>query len=212
MARKRRAPADPFEITDDNAFLAALEAAVCARMAPGDAFPGEPLDALERQLDEINRALEAGTLSPEEGFARMMGAAGGAQPGAAPPLRDRIAPLTRHERLFLAVYLFDSDTYNDGIGHFFFYDSGDLYDLALEGLREIGAGHVAEHAQAFAESVFGPEYPVDIHVRQAALEEREDDDDGAGAAFRQYAQWSEEVTRQLAAWARSNRAGFRING
>lgn len=208
MPRKMKKPVNPFDVADDNAFLAALDSAIGARMIPEEGIPEEQLAVLGNRLDEINRKLDTNLASPEETFENLMMAVADAQPEKGISLRERVEPLSRHERLFLGVYLFDSATYNDGIEHFFYYDSADLYDAAIEGLREIGAHKVADSAERFVQSVFGRECPRNIEARQAVLDDREEASEEAAEEFRHYARLSEEVTRLLAKWARSNRAHF----
>jgi hypothetical protein len=208
MKNSRRQAANPFDIVHDHEFLAALHAQVCARFAVEASNSQVDFGALKVRIGELSQAIEGKELSPEESFSQLARVVGSAPWNTGLSLRKRIIPLTCCESLFLAVYLFDSDTYNDGIEHFFFYDSGDLYDLALEGLREIGCSDVAQHVEAFARSLFGEDYPLDVRARQAVLEASQETADKAADPFRAYARWSEVIARQLALWARQHRTEF----
>ena len=121
------------------------------------------------------------------------------------PMHARASALTRHERLFLAVHIFDTEAFNEGVLHFFLYDCGDLYEYVIEGLNAIGMPEFALQLQAYVKTIFGEEYPLASDARQERLlsVERHGSD-----AFSGYYETSERLSERLVAWARANRTHF----
>ncbi len=127
------------------------------------------------------------------------------------PMHARVSALTHHERLFLALDIFDSETYNEGISHFFFYDCGDLYEYVVEGLTAIGLTELATELQKYVTGLFGANYPLETTARQEILLATEELEEVAGDAFERYYDTSIRLSECLVAWARANRTHFRMN-
>jgi hypothetical protein len=126
------------------------------------------------------------------------------------PMHDQVLDLNHHERLYLAVDIFDSETFNDGIQHFFWYDCGDLFDYALQGLLGMGINDVADSLQTYVRTVFGDSYPLDMAARQDVLARDEPLSEKADDMFGGYYESSQRVETALLTWARRNRSNFRV--
>lgn len=115
--------------------------------------------------------------------------------------------LNRHERLFICVDTFLTETEAGGVSHFFYYDCADLYDQVLLGLEEIGALSTREHLERYVNRVFGGEVPKSVTTRQGALEALSaEEEEEAGRLVADLS----EVVSLLASWARAHHGQFRL--
>lgn len=121
------------------------------------------------------------------------------------PMHVRAAALTRHERLFLAVHIFDVEACNEGAQHFFLHDSGDLCSSLIEGLQEIGMQPIARTLQEFVSTVFGGDYPLESDARKAVMLSGEGSDPDP---LPDYHEMGERVSENLVTWARAGRVHF----
>jgi hypothetical protein len=120
-------------------------------------------------------------------------------------LLEGLPRLNRHERLFICLDNFLTNTEADGIGQYFYYEEGVLYQSVLEGLLEIGANRFHARAKEYLLAVFGDLVPPDVAERQRVMEASEvEDEAGEGLGD------CSEVYELLALWARSNREHFRV--
>lgn len=124
-------------------------------------------------------------------------------------MRLRVSELSHHERIFLAVDIFDSEAFNEGVEHFFFYNCGDLYEYVIEGLDTIGMPGLALRLQEYVIAIFGTEIPLATTSRQDTLLADEEAAEDAADGFGGYYGASMKLSECLIAWARSNRKHFR---
>jgi len=80
------------------------------------------------------------------------------------------AALGASERTYWAVNCLSGEVYNGGFYQFFSNSTGELYELALEGLVEMGATHSAGQLRRVKELFFGAGHvPADEAARNAIL-------------------------------------------
>lgn len=84
-----------------------------------------------------------------------------------------LGDLTRDERLYFAVGVLKGEVYNGGFDQFFWNSSGNFYQMALEGLEEIGATSSLDLTREAARTVFGRlDPPVDQEKRWRVLKSK----------------------------------------
>ena len=206
--RKTRGPSadEVFANEETNSFLVALENWIARKLPQAPEISEDALEKLLAKLDRV--AKEAAKPGADAGkiFGQMSQALGDGMP--APEAPDETG-LNRYERLFRAVYYFESDTYNDGVETYLAaHDEAELR-LALEGLTLIDASEMRTRLEALCRAVFGSTHPATEKKREALLE-------AAGRAqaalFKEFATYhartSAELDEALARWARANRAHF----
>ena len=87
---------------------------------------------------------------------------------------DRAEKLNPHERVILVVRLVEDEVNNGGFSQFIYNSSGSFAGDVVASMTAIGAVKTAEICQR-ALSAFGTEIPVDREVRQALLDQKEEE-------------------------------------
>ena len=87
---------------------------------------------------------------------------------------DRAEKLNPHERVILVVRLVEDEVNNGGFSQFIYNSSGSFAGDVVASMTAIGAVKTAEICQR-ALSAFGAEIPVDREVRQALLDQKEEE-------------------------------------
>ncbi len=91
-----------------------------------------------------------------------------------------LAPYSRAQRLFLALFWYESEVCNGGHDQFLSNSTGVVWKDALEGLELLGLQSLADNLRRVAD-MFGGEIPFDRDEREEALQElydaAADDDD-----------------------------------
>lgn len=74
--------------------------------------------------------------------------------------------LTKEEKLYFAVVLFDGEVYNGGMHQFFWNSSGEFYEEAVEGLKTLKANNSLSLLKQAARILFGEDKPTRDRIKR----------------------------------------------
>ena len=123
-----------------------------------------------------------------------------------------LAEMTTAQRLFFALYWYDSEVCNGGHDQFFSNSTGIVWQDALEGMRMIGDDYDAENFQK-AIDMFGGSVPFDRAERNEILDKLYEDEsfDGFEEIDRTYYR-GDRVEKLMDEYVKKHPADFVLNG
>lgn len=199
---------DVFAETSTNEFLVALETWIGRKLPAPSPIPEAQLEETMADLDRLVELAGKPDADPELIFRQLSQAVTPIlpAPAEAPPTE---LPLNRHERLFRAVYFFESETFNDGVESYLTAHHATDVRWAIEGLGEIGAVEMQARLDSLCKGLFDSGYPETEEARSAVVESPTR---GQATLLKEFsvfhARNSAKLDVALAAWARANRQHF----